>query len=98
MRKNGAMLRVELHGRKFEDGRVFVSSPDLKGFYFVVPVGEDPITAMKSTLMEFMSLYLKAEIRGIERAQTPRQFRRNALGIEYRAQEDFSVFAEVAAA
>ncbi|MCY4222832.1 MAG: hypothetical protein OXC25_01535 [Thiotrichales bacterium] len=98
MKTNGAMLRVELHSRESEDGRILINSPDLKGFYFVVSAGEDPMTAMKPTLMEFMQIYLKAEIRRIERAHTPRQFRRNALGIEHRPQDDFSVFAEVALA
>ena len=96
MNTTGALLIIELHGEEAEDGRTLVSSPDLEGFYFVVPPGEDPVSTMKPTLMEFMSIYLKAEVRRIERAQTPRQFRRNALGVP-NPLRDFAVFAEVAA-
>ena len=92
------MLRIELHGEEADDGRILVNSPDLEGFHFVVNPGEDPFSAMKPTLLEFVRLYLKAEVRGIERAQTPRQFRHKALGILRSAPRDYSVFAEVAAA
>ena len=56
-----------------------------------------PLSTMKPTLMEFVRIYLKVEVRGIERAQTPRQFRHDALGIMRSPSHDFSVFAEVAA-
>ena len=97
MNTTGALLIIELHGEEAEDGRILVKSPDLEGFYFVVPPGQDPVSTMRLTLMEFVRIYLKAEVRGIERAQTPRQFRRNALGILPSPARDFAVFAEVAA-
>lgn len=92
-----AFLRIELHGEEADDGRILVRSPDLEGFYFVVEPGEDPLDAMKPTLMEFVHVYLKAEVRRIQRAETPRQFRHKALGILPRSPRDYSVFAEVAA-
>ena len=97
MKTTGAILRIELHGEEADDGRILVRSPDLEGFYFVVPPGEDPLSTMRPTLMGFVHVYLKAEVRRIERAQTPRQFRHNALGIMRSPSHDFSVFAEVAA-
>ena len=97
MKNTGAILRIELHGEESDDGRTLVRSPDLEGFYFVVPPGEDPVTTMKPTLMEFVRIYLKAEVHKIERAQTPRQFRHSALGIMRSPPRNFSVFAEVAA-
>ena len=97
MKNKGAILRIELHGEEADDGRILVRSPDLEGFYFVVEPGEDPMSAMEPTLMEFMSIYLKAEVRRIQRAETPRQFRHKALGVMRSAPRDYSVFAEVAA-
>ena len=97
MKNTEAILKIELRGDEADDGRILVRSPDLEGFYFVVQPGEDPMTAMKPTLTEFMRIYLKAEVRRIERAQTPRQFRHNALGIVRSPPRDYSVFAEVAA-
>ena len=98
MMNTGAILRIELHGEEADDGRILVRSPDLEGFYFVVPPGEDPVSTMKPALMEFMHIYLKAKVRRIESAQTPRQFRHNALGILRSPPRDFSVFAEMATA
>ena len=102
MKNTGAILRFELHGEEADDGRTLFKSPDLEGFYFVVPAGEDPLTAMKPTLMEFMSIYLKANVSKIERAQTPRQYRQHTtFGITRSPPRDYaviaSVFAEVAA-
>ena len=97
MNTTGVLLKIELHGEEAEDGRILVRSPDLEGFYFVVPSGEDPVSTMKPTLMEFVQVYLKAEVRRIESVQTPRQFRHSALGIMPSPSRDFSVFAEVAA-
>lgn len=97
MKKTKAILKIELHGEEADDGRILVRSPDLEGFYFVVQPGEDPVTAMKPTLIEFVGIYLKAEVRKVERAQTPRQFRRNSLGVLPGPPRNYSVFAEVAA-
>lgn len=92
-----AFLRIVLHGEEADDGRILVTSPDLEGFYFVVEPGEDPLEAMEPTLMEFIHIYLKAEVRRIQRAVTPRQFRHQAaLGVMRRSPRDYSVFAEVA--
>ena len=98
MKDTGAIVRVDLHGEEADDGRILVRSPDLEGFYFVVKPGEDPMTAMEPTLVEFMRIYLRAKVRRIRRAETPRQFRHKALGITRRPPRDYSVFAEVAAA
>ena len=96
MTGNGNILRIELRGDESEDGRILFKSPDLEGFYFVVNPDEDPIEAMKPTLMKFLSLYLKAEVKEIASAQTPRQYRRRMLDIMPRPSRDYSVFAEVA--
>ena len=76
MKSTGAIVRIELHGEEADDGRTLVRSPDLEGFYFVVPPGEDPVTTMKPTLMEFVRIYLKAEVRKIERAHRPKTCRK----------------------
>lgn len=93
------ILRIELLGEEFEDGRILFKSPDLEGFYFVVNADEDPRIAMESTLMQFIGLYLNAEVRTIEPLQTPQQFRQRMLGmldILSRPSRDYSVVAEVA--
>ena len=98
MRRPRAILKIELCGEEADDGRILIKSPDLEGFYFMVNPDEDPWTAMKPTLLEFMRLYLKAEVGEVECAQTPRQYRRQMLGVISRPSRDYSVFAEVAAA
>ena len=97
MQQAQAILRIELHGEEADDGRILFKSPDLEGFYFVVNPDEDPCAVMEPTLMQFLHLYLNAEIRKIQPAQTPRQFRREKLGISSGPSRDYSVFAEVAA-
>ena len=94
-----AILRIELHGEEADDGRILFRSPDLEGFYFVANPDEDPCAAMEPTLIQFLSLYLNAEVRKIQPAQTPRQFRRERLGIlpAPTPSRDYAVFAEVAA-
>ena len=96
-RDTTAFLRIELHGEEADDGRILVRSPDLEGFYFVVEADEDPLDAMEPTLMEFIRVYLKAEVRRIQRTETPRQFRHKALGLKRSPPREYSVFAEVAA-
>ena len=97
MQQAQAILRIELHGEEADDGRILFKSPDLEGFYFVVNPDEDPCVAMEPTLIQFLSLYLDAEISKIKPAQTPRQFRREKLGIMPSLSRDYSVFAEVGA-
>jgi len=74
-----------------------VTSPDLKGFYFVVQPGEDPVQVMTPTLMDFMDIYLNAKVRRIERAETPRQYRHKSLGLIQDSRHNYSLVAEVAA-
>ena len=97
MEQTDAVLIIELHGKEAKDGRILVTSPDLKGFYFVVQPGEDPIEAMTPTLIEFMGVYLNAKVCRIERAETPRQYRHKSFGIVQNPQHDYSLIAEVAA-
>ena len=100
MNNTRAILSLELDGEKTGGGRTLFKSPDLEGFYFVVPNGEEALTAMKPTLTEFMNIYLKANVSKIERTQTPRQYRQHTtFGIMRSPPRDdailASVFAEV---
>ena len=99
MRDTTAVLKIELHGEEADDGRILVRSPDLKGFYFVVNAGEDPLSAMKPTLMKFIYYYLNAEVHRIQRAETPQQFLSKAAGLvpDSSPPRAYSVVAEVAA-
>jgi hypothetical protein len=68
------LITIELHGKELDDGRFFVSSPNLEGFRYLLNADEEPETMIPS-LTEFMQLYLSAEIKKLRRADTPKAFR-----------------------
>ena len=55
-------IMIHLEGERAENGRIYITSPDLRGFYFVLEEGEDPIEAMMPTLKIFIPVYLKAAV------------------------------------
>ena len=74
-------ITIRLHGKPTDDGRTYVTSPDLRGFYFVLETDEDPITAMEPTLKIFMSRYLKAEIMRLLPAMNLSDYRARKFGL-----------------
>ena len=68
-------ITIRLEGQPTEDGRMYITSPDLRGFHFIVEHGEDPVGAMSPTLMEFMGQYLNAKITGFQPSMAPRDYR-----------------------
>ena len=91
-------LRIELFGKQAEDGRIYVNSPDLEGFHFILEPDEDPFEVMLPTLSEFMRLYIEAEVRSFAPAPTPKQYRQQQMNIPATmfASRDYSMVAEVA--
>ena len=68
-------ITIRLEGQPTDDGRIYVTSPDLRGFHFVLDSDEEPMKAMEPTLRVFMAEYLKAEIRALQPAISPRDYR-----------------------
>ena len=68
-------ITIRLRGADTEDGRTYVTSPDLRGFHFVLEPGEDPLEAMEPTLRVFVERYLETEIKELLPAMTPRDYR-----------------------
>ena len=68
-------ITIRLEGEPTDDGRMYITSPDLRGFHFIVEHGEDPVEAMSPTLMAFMEQYLNATITGFHPSMAPRDFR-----------------------
>ena len=68
-------ITFRLRGKSTEDGRTYVTSPDLKGFHFVLEPEEDPLGTMEPTLRVFVERYLEAKIKELLPAMTPRDYR-----------------------
>lgn len=55
-------LTFTLTGTPTDDGRTYINSPDLDGFYFIFGADEKP-EVMKDTLRQGLELHLKAEVK-----------------------------------
>ena len=98
MTRNKTYIKIDLIGVEADDGRIYVESPDLEGFHFILEPDEEPLEAMEETLLEFMKIYLKAEIANIMPAESPRQFRRKQMNIpmHHIRSSGYTVLAEMA--
>lgn len=72
-------ITIEIQGHEMEDGRIYLDSPDLKGFHYVLEEGQD-ISEITDDLMLFVTHYLKAEIRKLIPAETTRDYLRGRIG------------------
>ena len=79
--KERDFIVINLIGTEADDGRVYVNSPDLEGFHFILEPGEDPMPAMEPTLKEFMNLYIEAEISTLSLAPNPKQYKQKMMNI-----------------
>ena len=68
-------ITSRLNAQETDDGRLYVTSPDLKGFHFVLNPDEDPMEAMLPSLEEMLRILLKAERVTLRPAYTPRGYR-----------------------
>ena len=97
MNETSSHITIRLIGESADDGRIYVNSPDLRGFHFVLEAEEDPYDTMKPTLEEFIRLYFKAELRALRPALTPRQFHETRLSIPSTGRAfDYNMIAEMA--
>lgn len=55
-------ITICLNGQTLKDGRIYVTSPDLKGFHFLLEKDDDPFPTMKPTLETFLKHMLKADM------------------------------------
>ena len=74
-------ITIRLHGEATDDGRTYVTSPDLRGFHFLLEPDDDPIEAMKPTLKIFISRYVQAEIMELQPALNPSDYRARKFGV-----------------
>ena len=72
-------ITIRLEGEETEDGRMYVTSPDLRGFHYIVEPDEDPVEAIEPTLKEFIHLYLQIEVQGLSPAIAPAIIRRRNM-------------------
>ena len=97
MNGTSRILSFKLESAETDDGRILLSSPDLEGFHFLMSTDEDPKEALIPTIIEFMSLYLKAKVKNLTPAQSPRQYKKSLLNLGPDRRIDLSYVAEVAA-
>ena len=81
MKNIEATITFRLRKQPTEDGRMYVTSPDLKGFHFVLESEEEPLEAMEPTLRVFIERYLETKIKELRPAMTPRDYRVQRLEI-----------------
>ena len=90
MKNDSGTISIRLHAQSTEDGRIYVTSPDLRGFHFVLEPDESPLEAMEPTLRVFLERYMDTKIQELLPAMTPRDYRarqfeipRNDLGFPH---------------
>ena len=74
-------ITIHLNGQILEDGRIYVTSPDLKGFHFLLEKGDDPFSTMRPTLETFLKHMLKAELKEVKAVPGLREYRAQKLNI-----------------
>jgi hypothetical protein len=75
-------ITIHLKGEILEDGRIYVTSPDLKGFHFLLEKDEDPFSTMRPTLEIFLKLMLKAELKEVKALPGMRDYKAQRLNIQ----------------
>lgn len=90
------IITITFIGTAMDDGRTYVTSPDLRGFHYLLERDEDP-EVMMPTITEFLGLYTKAEIRKVQRADSLREFMRRRVAYpRERRPREYTLLAEVA--
>jgi len=98
MTQNKNLLTITLFCTPTDDGRTYVTSPHLEGFYFILEPGEDPQKELAETLRTFLSIYLQAKISKVRLSSRPKEFRLRALNVPATdiGQSEISMVAEAA--
>ena len=75
-------IAIRLEFKDLQDGRLYVSSPDLPRFNVAIGADEELIDALQGPLRLFLSQYLGGmEIHEIASAMEPVSYRAQAVGI-----------------
>ena len=89
-------ISIRLERRETTDGRFFVTSPDLRGFCFILEADDDPMEAMMPTLREFIPRYLDAELKDLEEVYSVEHYRAERLSLPHSRVQDLQMLAAVA--
>ena len=92
-------IQIRLKGTPTDDGRLYVTSPDLKGFHFLLEKDEEPLSAMKPALVHCLSHLLEAQLKEISPLVSVSEYRAQTKARQPIRQHFFPkmVMAEVAA-
>lgn len=74
-------LTVMLTFEGQDDGRIYVTSPDLKGFHFLLEEGEDPLNEMKNALKTHLEHVLGKKIMSLGPAPRIREFKAREMDV-----------------
>ena len=74
-------IAIRLQFQDMQDGRLYVTSPDLPGFNTAIDADEEAAEALREPLRIFLSHYLGAEIANIAPAMGPVSYRAQSVGI-----------------
>ena len=74
-------ITISLSGQPMESGRIYVTSPDLRGFHFILEPDDDPIPTMIPALETFIPLYLKAGLIDLKPTLSTREYRASKLEV-----------------
>lgn len=65
------MIMIRLEGQRTDDERIYVTSPDLKGFHYLLEKDEDPLEAMSPVLKIFIERQLEKSLEEFRVPLTP---------------------------
>ena len=71
----GDPIIIRLDRQPTDDGRIYVTSPDLPGFSFVLEMDEDPFETMLPTIWIFASRALDADLAQVRPARAVAEYR-----------------------
>ena len=74
-------LTFHLRGKPIEDGRIYVTSPDLKGFHFLLEKEDDPLSAMKPALAFYLKHHLESDLKEVKHLASFREYKAQKLNI-----------------
>ena len=87
-------IQIRLKGTPTDDGRLYVTSPDLKGFHFLLEKDEEPFSAMKPALVHCLSHLLEAKLKELSPLVSMRDYRDQKPRLHFFPK---TIMAEVAA-
>ena len=84
MNDSRKIIMIRLEGRTTNDERIYVTSPDLKGFTYLLEKDEDPVEAMSPVLKLFVECRLERHLEDFRVPMTPDNYLEDAGGSSLR--------------